>query len=83
MLGTPSDEEYAKAAGVWFPELEIYEFVRHHLLSFKGCKELSQYVEEGRVAIKARASEIAISIPLIFYEFSEGTAEERNELIVI
>ena len=38
-IGAPSDAEYAKAAAVWFPELEIFEFVRSILILFaKGMQ---------------------------------------------
>jgi hypothetical protein len=32
--------------------------------------------------LKAREEEIIANTPLIFYEFSEGTEEERKELMV-
>lgn len=70
---TPTHADYAKAASVWFPELEIYEF---------GCKELSQYIEEGSATQKEREAEIAASTPIIFYEVIEGTDEEKKDLIV-
>ena len=72
-VDVPTILDYAKAATLWFSELEIYEF---------GCKELSQYIESGKASLKAREDEIMANTPLIFYEFSEGTEEERKELMV-
>eukprot|EP00842_Homolaphlyctis_polyrhiza_P005392 jgi/Hompol1/5854/HPOL_001025-RA len=67
----PTDLDYVKAASIHLPELEIYEF---------GCRELAQYIAEGRESIEAVEAEVEVTAPLIFLEFAEGTLEEREEI---
>lgn len=38
LIGSPTDAEYAKAAGVWFPELEIFEFVIIYIYTNRAVK---------------------------------------------
>ncbi|KAI8928279.1 Spc7 kinetochore protein-domain-containing protein [Entophlyctis helioformis] len=63
--------EYAKAACIHFPELEIYEF---------GCRELTQYVAEGKAGLEEIEAEVINDMPMVFIEYAEGTPEERDEI---
>ncbi|KAJ3090671.1 hypothetical protein HK102_003006 [Quaeritorhiza haematococci] len=65
-------QDYVKAASLYSQELELYEF---------GCHELAQYIEEGRAALKDLESEVALNSPPLFYEFSQGTPAEREEIL--
>ncbi|KAL2913659.1 hypothetical protein HK105_206819 [Polyrhizophydium stewartii] len=68
----PSVLDYVKSACLYFPELEIYEF---------GCRELEQYISEGRVGLDEIEAEADANSPLIFFEFEKGTQEERDDII--
>ncbi|KAJ3050816.1 hypothetical protein HK097_008193, partial [Rhizophlyctis rosea] len=65
----PSDIDYSKAEYLWFDELETYEL---------ACKDLTQSIESSQKSLAAADSEIAENPPLIFFEFIEGDAEEKQ-----
>ena len=73
MIETPEYTDYIKATAIWFPELELKEF---------GCEELCKVNDVLKVNLQELQEDIKVNIPLIFYEYSEGTVAEKNELKV-
>lgn len=72
-LDYPASElDYLKAAVTTWPEYSLFEW---------GCKELIKYIETGKEEIELSKQEIQMEAPLVFVEYSQGTAQEREELV--
>jgi hypothetical protein len=69
-----NEDPLIKVASIDFLEYEIYKF---------GCDELLQYIADGKEAYADVEKDILQTPPLIFYEFSKSTSQEKQELLVM
>ncbi|KAJ3041922.1 hypothetical protein HDV00_008431 [Rhizophlyctis rosea] len=67
-----SDVTYSKAEYLWFDELATYEF---------ACKDLTQSIESSRKSLLEADAEISDNPPLIFFDFVDGDAEEKERIM--
>ena len=64
--------DYIVSMVLHYPDMEIYDY---------GCKELTNYIEEGRLALDAIEKDAAELQPMIFGELEEAPQEEREDML--